>query len=279
VIPSGAVTLEHETAKAEWLTVLGTIREPMGQYVSHFANVHGICPFDLRSRVLLHLPRYRAEELESSGVVLAEVERLAARTFERQRGYMDWARQEPIERFEKHSAFVSEAADDVATVFHESFHYIGAGREGRHFGLYFSNRRVPAALITLSEMDVEKMRAHIPADHVGRTLVLSRMFSFRWAPPNSISYLLGRVERLLRKEKRINLLLTWVNPNLEFRASSYRAANWTYGGEERISYRYLRGNYLTARQQFQSSGLSAARLEKSQVRLAPLQVWRRFLPA
>jgi hypothetical protein len=93
----------------------------------------------------------------------------------------------------------------------------------------------------------------------------------------SISYLLGKIGGWLKKEGRADSLVTWVNPNLGFHASSYRAANWTYLGGEPVTYRYVEGNYLTARQLFHNSQAPSVRIETSQLRLAPLQVWYRRL--
>ena len=141
--------------------------------------------------------------------------------------------------------------------------------------LEMEGQKMPAALATLSEMDVQKLKGHLPAAQEKRGLLLSRMFSFRWAPVNSISFLLGKVGRRLKKEGQVESLVTWVNPNLGFHASSYRAANWTYAGSEPTTYRYVEGNYLTARQLFQKPEAPSLRIDGSQLRLAPLQVWYR----
>jgi hypothetical protein len=266
-----------EKDSTEWLHVLSSIQENLARHVDHFSELYKISPIDLKLRVLLHLPRYHPEELENHDLVYKEIARLAARTLELQREFKEWANQEPIGRLERNRAYVSEASEDTATIIHERFHYIGSVRTGRHFALYFAGQKTPAALATLSEMDVQKLKAYLPTPQEKRSILLSRMFSFRWAPPNSISYLLGKVGRRLKKEGQLESLLTWVNPNLGFHASSYRAANWTYVGSEPTTYRYIEGNYLTARQLFQKTQAPSFRIDTSQLRLAPLQVWYRRL--
>jgi hypothetical protein len=265
--------VDYGKDSSEWLLVLSSIQDRVTRNVAHFSEAYGISPFDLKLRVLLHLPRFRFDELENDDLLNDEVNRLALRTQELQRRFREWASQEPLSNLEKDRVNVCEVPEEVAAVIHERFHYIGSGRSGRHFALYFVGRPVLAALVTLSEMDVQKMKAHLPNPRETRCLLLSRMFSFRWAPRNTASYLLGKVGQLLKKERQVESLVTWVNPNLGFRAASYRAANWTFIGSEPTVYRYLGGDYLTARQLFQKAQTCSLRPDASKLGLAPLQVW------
>jgi hypothetical protein len=272
-----AKSIDGERDSAEWLLVMGSIHELVVRHVTYFSDLYGISPVDLKLRTLLHLPRYRVEELEREELIYDEVKRLALRIQWLQHEFMEWTNQQPIERLEKTRAYVAEVSNDTAAIIHERFHYIGSARAGRHFALYFTGQKVPAALATLSEMDVQKLRAYLPTPQGKYSLLLSRMFSFRWAPLNSISYLLGKIGQWLKKGGQVDSMVTWVNPNLGFRGSSYRAANWTYAGDEPTIYRYVMGDYLTARQLFQSPRVSSTQVHTSQVSLAPLQVWyRRF---
>jgi hypothetical protein len=266
--------VECERGSIEWLPVLGSIRERVICYVTQFSEKYDLCPFDLKLRVLLHLPRFQAVELETDNVIFEEIGRLARATLATQRDFKGWVNHEPIATLKRSDAHVSEVSDEVAAEYHRRFHYIGACRDGRHFALQFERSQVPAALVTISEMDVEKIRIHLPLLEVQRNLLLSRMFAFRWAPRNTISYLLGQVTRWLKREGQTDSLVTWVNPNLGFQASSYRAANWFYLGSEPVIYRYLDGNYLTARQLFDKAKNSTPNIETSKFRLAPLQIWR-----
>jgi hypothetical protein len=272
---SGSV-LDRKYEPLGWSLVLNSIQANVARDIARFSDLYEISPVDLKARVLLHLPRYSPEELSSPGVISNEIERLAIRTMGLQGRFKAWANQEPISRFESARALVTEASEDTAKIIHERFHYISSFRRGRHFALRFMGQEAPAVLATVSEMDVQKLKPHLPTFQENRTLLLSRMFSFRWAPLNSISYLLGAVGRWLRKEGQIDSLVTWVNPNVGFRASSYRAANWQYVGHEPTVYRYIEGNYVTARQLYRDSqALSSTRVDTSKLRLEPLQVWYR----
>jgi hypothetical protein len=262
----------HETLS--WLSVLTSIRANLRQQVKRVSQIYNVCEFDLTLRVLLHLPRYMYRELEDSDLVFRETARLAAIMRDLQQEYAGWRDQQPILEFHKPSAQVTEVRQDLANVIHKRFHYLGSARTGRHFMLSFGTQEVPAALITLSPMDVHRLKSYISAEQVGRSLLLSRVFSFRWAPRNTISFLLGHIARLLKREGQVKSLLTWVNPNLEFCASSYRASNWTLAGREQTFYRYTEGNYLTARENFQQGPRTPDKLETSKLRLEPLQVWR-----
>jgi hypothetical protein len=129
--------------------------------------------------------------------------------------------------------------------------------------------------------------------------VVSRVFVFEGAPRNSISYLLSRVAR---EERHLGVtdLLTYVNPNMMFSGSSYRASGWRQlGSEPGTTYRYLDGRYITDRELASRYGargdegykyLLGQRFAKSVMPLAPLLVfhtsllcggkrgWRRRLP-
>jgi hypothetical protein len=184
---------------SEWLLLLRSIEDRVATDIAELSEAYALSPFDLKLRVLLHLPRFRLKELENHDLVYKEIDRLAAKTAELQREFKEWASQVPLHNLEKAKARVYEASENMAAVIHERFHYIGSGHSGRHFALHFVGQRVPAALVTLSEMDVEKLKAHLPISQENRSLLLSRMFCFRWAPRNTISYLLGQVGKWIKK--------------------------------------------------------------------------------
>lgn len=78
--------------------------------------------------------------------------------------------------------------------------------------------------------------------------VVSRVFAFEGAPKNSISYLLSRAAR---EESLLGTteLVTYVNPNMGFTGSSYRASGWDLlGTEPGTTYRYLDERYVTDRE-------------------------------
>ena len=113
------------------------------------------------------------------------------------------------------------------------FHYLRSPRvDGRAYGLSTRGGRL-VALCVSSPVDVnpllEMLASHGRATR--RARVISRVFAFEDAPSNSISYMLSRVAR---EERRVDVtdLVTYVNPNLGFSGSSYKASGWQLLGIE-----------------------------------------------
>jgi hypothetical protein len=178
---------------------------------------------------------------------------------------------------------------DFAAEVHRRFHYLGSSRaEGVHLGL---RQRVDLkgaegvlALATLSPLDLPHLEPVLPQRVMSReVLVLSRLFAFPGSPPNTVSYLMGRVFAWLRRERpEVRLLLTYFNPNLAFTGSVYKATNWRHlGREHKKRYLFLDGQYVTDRHMISNYGtgdyeclvgLLGARVERSRCRLKPLDL-------
>jgi hypothetical protein len=226
----------------------------------------------LQHRLLLHLPRFSPVELDAWGLD-AETERLATVIAAEQARYRDWTTMQRIVSLEKSHSFVREVSLDVARVIHEKFHYIGNFRGGTHLGAYHNTDTVPFVMATVSVTDLELLKTDLTSDALQRTMFVSRIYAFQWAPPNSISYLLGAIRRRLFESSGITALFTWVNPNLGFRAASYRASNWHLYARHPLRYRYVDGKYVTARQFCEMLPVAPSRVQFSQVELAPLELW------
>ena len=122
-------------------------------------------------------------------------------------------------------------------------------------------------------------------------LVVSRVFCFDWAPWNAVSYMMGQMYKRLRCTRPdVKMLLTYINPNLAFKAASLRASNWVlFGYEKETRYAYLDKAYITDRQlvrQYQTTdpyvlyNRLGDRFEASTLRgvqLDPLQLYAYFL--
>jgi len=132
----------------------------------------------------------------------------------------------------------------------QRFHYLRSPRtDGRAYGLSTDAGRL-VALCVSSPSDVELLHTLLAQN--GRPTesarVLSRVFAFEGAPKNSISYMLSRAGR---EEKKLGVtdFVTYVNPNMGFTGSSYRASGWqVLGSEPGTMYRYLDGRYITDRE-------------------------------
>jgi len=241
-------------------------------------------PRALYLRLLLHLPRIADQRarLDSRSVV-AEARRLRNQLVELVAGYDELALP-PSNRLGVGDLFVAPASDELAKIVHERFHYIGSHRrKSFHFGAFFEERGEPrlVALATVSPLDISTIAAALPQELVpSEAGVLSRVFAFDWTPKNTISHLLSRVAKLARSAwPELRFLITYVNPNLGFDGSSYRAANWFYFGEEvGTRYAYLDGNYITDRALAESTiSLPTPRLTYSLMPLRPLWLFAHFL--
>lgn len=130
------------------------------------------------------------------------------------------------------------------------FHYLRSPRtDGRAYGLSTHTGHL-VALCVSSPVDVVRLHELLASN--GRTnglaRIISRVFAFEGAPNNSISYMLSRVAR---EERRLGItdLITYVNPNMAFNGSSYRASGWQLLGiESGTKYRYIDGRYITDRE-------------------------------
>jgi hypothetical protein len=138
---------------------------------------------------------------------------------------------------------------DTARHVMQRFHYLRSPRGGRAYGLSTDYGRL-VALCMSSSVDVGRLHELLASDGRanGHARVISRVFAFEGAPSNSISYMLSRVAREERS-MGITDLVTYVNPNMAFTGSSYRASGWRLLGiESGTKYRYIDGRYITDRE-------------------------------
>lgn len=137
------------------------------------------------------------------------------------------------------------------------FHYLRSPRtDGRVYGLTTPANDLVALCVT-SPLDVESLRDLLVSSghQAGVTRVISRVFAFPGAPRNSISFLLSRAAR---EESLLGVtdFVTYVNPNMGFTGSSYRASGWhLLGIEPGTKYRYLDDRYITDRELHAKCGM------------------------
>jgi len=215
----------------------------------------------LAARVLLHLPRLAdengflgAEEAESEVQRLAELD-VPAPTW---LGEPDRIPRSPLE------LDLIELETERARLLHQRFHYLRSYRPGLHLAGSIDGH--VAALLTFSDLDLDPIRAMLPASAgTASARVLSRVYTAAWAPRNSLSRLLALAARELRaRDPELGLLLTYLNPGIGFDGASYKAANWQlFGRELATRYAYLDADYVTDRELTRRFGTSdAATLER-----------------
>lgn len=245
-----------------------------------------------RLRLLLQLPRFQPTEMPASAAMQAEAIRVLDTIREAQLPYSRWRHAPPASAFTpaqelrvlSAASHVQPVAADLATTIHTRFHYIGTVRQGLHFGLYDREEdEVPCTLLTFSPFDLVPLTGFLPEGVTpGEVCVLSRAYSFRWAPRNSFSFAFRRALVVLRRAlPELRLMLTYVNPNLGFSGASYAASNWAPFAQEATLYHYLDGQYITWRElerRFSCvdpsllTGMLGERLTRSAMPLEPLRL-------
>jgi hypothetical protein len=249
----------------------------------------GVSERVLLTQLLLHLPRVA----DATGCVdpdqaSEEANRLAPLLRRRCGELAEWALPPEGGVGSAPALRLTDVDEEVARLVLERFHYLGSFRpQSRHFaGVCGAPGEAQlAALFTVSPLDLSSLAATLPGGvKPTEVAVLARVFSFDWAPENSLSYLMGRLFRRLRRERpNLRMLLTYLNPNLGFTGASYRASNWTLVGREvGTRYAYLDGCYVTDRALGARFGTSdpeplrealGGRIEFSAMELQPLEVW------
>jgi hypothetical protein len=229
----------------------------------------GLSGRDLNRSLPLHLAQFTQAQLTPS-LVQGETRRVAEYILTKRMSIPQELK--PIaERVSLSDTLLIEIDAPIAQIVHECYHYLGSPRtDGIHFGLIQKSglKLKLLALATLSPFDMTHVERALPADlRTEQVLVLSRLYAFEWAPKNAISYMLGRVfDRIRNYHPHIKLLLTYLNPNLGFSGSIYKATNWVMFGQElKRRYLYLDGLYVTDRQMINLYG--TADIQKLSVKL------------
>ena len=213
-------------------------------------------------RTLLHLPRvagYRGQVSERQ--VLAELQH-RAQDLLRDVARVDAKKLLPSAKVELKDLEFVELSNEHADMIFGNLHYLRSARPGSlNFALVDRDEGLPYTLCSVSPLEWKLVGRQITAQFgIPQTAVwdVSRVFSFDLAPPNAISYLLGKVRNRFRTgTEGVKLLATAVDPNLGFSGASYRAANWEgwmtvqprpylYVNRRYASPRQLRGLYGTA---------------------------------
>jgi hypothetical protein len=254
------------------------------------AKKHKISSRDLTVLTLLYLPRIMHDDYPSDDALRTEVERLCALIIQKAAHHKDWQDPPQASLDSPSDAVFCCITQEEARIVHENFHYIGSFRpDGMHFALKTRFEQKIVAVASIAPYDLSHITPILPEQlESGNVLVVSRVYSFDWAPRNTTSYILSRVQKhISQQSKQIAMLLTYVNPNLGFSGASFRAANWKFfGREDDTRYCYLDGRYITDRVLEKTYGTSdatmlaqklGARFEASTISLAPLHLYSIFL--
>jgi hypothetical protein len=254
---------------------------------AHMVARSGVDALSIGQQLSMHLPRLTAEEIASPDIVLDEACRLANRLCLLRREYQSEIT--PIAAPTLRSMRAEVIDPSIAQIIFDRYHYLLSHRQDSlSLGLRAnSTLKWPFAIACLSPFDLENLSSGLPnLQQREAVLVLSRVFAFPWAPRNSISYLLKQVRSYIRYAfPLVTRLVTYVNPSLGFRGTSYRADNWSQVGREvDTRYLYVDGNYRTDRSLAIEYGTASIpvlrsrlgeRLQISRYALKPLSVLTR----
>jgi hypothetical protein len=99
--------------------------------------------------------------------------------------------------------------------------------------------------------------------------------AFDWAPRNTVSHLLSRVNSWIRTQlPEVRALLTFLNPNLGFSGTAFKASGWKPYLELEPMSAYFDDNYVSYRD-LQSLSLDQKKRAKQSVHnLMPLKLLR-----
>lgn len=231
------------------------------------ARRHAVPPHEVLVRLLLHLPREAdTEGMVGTRIAGSEGERVARELAVATAGYRAWQQPPSAGQPAVNELDLTTVDETTARVVLERFHYLGSFRNAsEHFGgvMHDGNKERLAALLTISALDVRTIAERLPdAVEPANVVVLARAFAFDWAPRNTLSFVMARVTRALRRRSDTpRLLVTYLNPNVGFTGASYRAANWVlWGREEGTRYAYVDGRYTTDRELLSRYGSADASL-------------------
>jgi hypothetical protein len=224
------------------------------------AQERAIDPLTLRCKLLLQLPRLvTADALPGERAIEQEIVATSRLVENVQRPYTEWLK--PPERPIALGDLEFVPLDDAtAKIYHECFHYVGSYRPGRHFAFRDKNSGRIVCIGSIASFDLEQAKEKIGSDIDPRSvLVFSRFFAFRWAPKNIFTHFWGKLQRQLKQDRDIELMFSFINPNIGFNGCSHKAAQWKdFARETATRYMYLDGGYQTMRFFVNNHGTSDA---------------------
>jgi len=200
-------------------------------------------------RLLLHLPRLGTYDGTEESIISDEAGRISQQVSKSVGMDMQRASAPIAVR----DTLFDVVPDEIAFEVHERFHYLQSRRiDSIHLGLFRSKSvslRSLLALATFSRLDVASIIGTLGPPLSGPDVwVLSRMFAFADAPENALSFLISRCVHRFRRASCPRLILSYLDPNLGYHGSTYRAAGaYLYATEVHAPFFYLDRDFITTR--------------------------------
>lgn len=247
----------------------------------------------LARKLLLHLYRFPEEEASQPEVIRREATRLTGQLSSSHAQALATVRRNCSGAIALRQTELRCVPDSIAAFLHRHFHYLSSPRpDGTHLGLYpdwADDVAFPVCLMTFSPFDLPHLTSKLPSGVEGsEVLVLSRLIAFSSAPYNALSYALGKARRWLRiHQPSVKLLISYLDPNVNFDGATYKAANWwLLGFENKERYLYIDSDFVSNREMIDQFGtarfeplqeLLGERIEKSVQPLKPLMIFACFV--
>ena len=139
----------------------------------------------------------------------------------------------------------------VGELIQQKLHYIGCPRDDTtfHFGLFRDGDKFPFAYAAFSILDRKYVQNNLPFElPMNNLLVLTRSFNINNSPENAMSLLFSQCRQFFKKNLEVlkfEAILTAVNPNLFFKAVSFRACWFFPFATTPFEPLYYHGRYIT----------------------------------
>jgi hypothetical protein len=183
-----------------------------------------------------------------------------------------------------HETMVKPVDEELALFMHARYHYLLTPRTAIfHLGL-FSPAGHMLGLASFSENDLTHLNPILPDGITQKdSLVLSRFVTFDYTPLNTPTHFLGQASKWIRGHyPGVRLALSYLDPNLGFEGTIYKAYNAKLVAEEaKRRYLYDHGRYASDRSMLERFGTADwkklhakdAAITQSVEPLKPLQVY------
>ncbi|QCV88014.1 hypothetical protein FEZ32_06245 [Acidipropionibacterium jensenii] len=269
---SELVTLLRNEAIDAWL-------KDASSDIDTVAFVLGVDPQYLRVQVMLHIPFYTWEELQSQGIIVV-VRRVLSRLRQeldefssiarvhRQLNGADLVRPGALLR-SSYGELTAERSDAesspilfdavppaFANSIQKDIHYIHSVRRDTifHAGLRFIDHPAPFAYAAFSELDRVYLKTALKASMQGtvdvadsRVVVMTRAFGYSPTPKNAMSKLFDLSAQRLQ-ELGYEWIITAINPFLGFKGSIFSGSSYFPFATSPMHYKYTaEGAYITRR--------------------------------
>lgn len=254
--------------------------EFLNKYLFNVCEEFSILFQDLKVKTLLHLPRFTASELENEIIIDNEVMRIAESIRNTHSKYSDAIninfKSSKLQNFD-----IKISNDFEINLLIGKLHYLESIRDGSlHLTLFNIETNTPVGIASISDFDLFHLNIYNYSPN--QIKILSRFYTLNNLPQNANSYFMGLIFKWLRDNySNTSFLLTYLNKNVGFKGTNYKASNWKlFALELNTRYNYFNSKYVTDRFLIKKFGSSKRQFFKyneevsfSKISLLPLEIY------